>query len=75
MSRASAILFWATAVIYALTVGAQLFGQVFRRPAWVSRALLGIVCGLALGYADAEHPANRARTERIGLDEFFRVVG
>lgn len=34
-----------------------------------------IVCGLALGYADAEHPANRTRTERIGLDEFFHVVG
>lgn len=34
-----------------------------------------IVCGLALGYANAEHPANRTRTERIGLDEFFRVVG
>lgn len=34
-----------------------------------------IVCGLALGYADTAHPANRTRTERIGLDEFFRVVG
>lgn len=34
-----------------------------------------IVCGLALGYADTEHPVNRTRTERCALDDFYRVVG
>lgn len=34
-----------------------------------------IVCGLALGYADPDHPANRTRTERCALEDFYRVVG
>lgn len=29
-------------------------------------------CGMALGYADADHPVNRWRTERAPLDEFAR---
>lgn len=34
-----------------------------------------IVCGMALGYADPDAPANQARTTRCSLDEFVRVVG
>lgn len=34
-----------------------------------------IVCGVALGYADADAPVNRTRTSRVDLDAFFRVVG
>lgn len=31
-----------------------------------------IVCGISFGYADTDHPANRFRTERAGLDEVLR---
>jgi nitroreductase len=34
-----------------------------------------IVCGLALGYADPDAPVNRTRTERCGLEDFYRVMG
>lgn len=34
-----------------------------------------IVCGLALGYADAAAPVNRTRTSRSDLESFFRVLG
>nr|WP_315471833.1 nitroreductase [uncultured Rhodoferax sp.] len=34
-----------------------------------------IVCGVALGYADAEAPVNRTRTSRIDVDSFFKVLG
>ena len=34
-----------------------------------------IVCGLALGYADAAAPVNRTVTSRCALDEYFRVIG
>ena len=34
-----------------------------------------IVCGVALGYADADAPVNRTRTSRVDLDAFFRVLG
>ena len=31
-----------------------------------------VVAGLALGYADPDHPANETRTARIALDDFVR---
>ena len=34
-----------------------------------------IVCGVALGFADAQAPVNRTRTSRTDVDSFFRVVG
>ncbi len=34
-----------------------------------------IVCGLALGYADAPAPVNATVTSRCALDEYFRVIG
>ena len=34
-----------------------------------------IVCGLALGYADAAAPVNQTRTTRCPLEDYFRVVG
>lgn len=33
-----------------------------------------VVCGLALGHADPQAPANATQTERCGVDEFFRVI-
>jgi len=33
-----------------------------------------IVCGLALGYADAAAPVNQTLTTRCELDDFFRVI-
>lgn len=46
----------------------------------IVRAQLGldtgqaIVCGMAIGYADAHAPVNRTRTSRLALDGFYRVV-
>jgi nitroreductase len=34
-----------------------------------------IVCGVALGFADAQAPVNCTRTSRIDVDSFFKVVG
>lgn len=34
-----------------------------------------IVCGVALGYADALAPVNQTRTHRIELASYFKVVG
>jgi nitroreductase len=34
-----------------------------------------IVCGLALGHADADAPVNRTVTERDGLEVFYREIG
>ena len=34
-----------------------------------------IVCGMAIGYADAAAPVNRAITSRCALEEYFRVMG
>ena len=34
-----------------------------------------VVCGMALGYADALAAVNQTRTSRCDLEEFFRVVG
>ena len=34
-----------------------------------------IVCGVALGYADAMAPVNQTRTTRCELNEYFRTVG
>lgn len=47
MSPAYAAVYWATCVVYALTVGAQLFGAFFRRPRWIDRARWGVVAGLS----------------------------
>lgn len=33
-----------------------------------------VVCGMALGYADANAPVNQTRTTRSALNEYFRVV-
>ncbi|MFP3874363.1 MAG: nitroreductase [Thiohalophilus sp.] len=33
---------------------------------------LQVVCGMALGYADPDHPVNRYRLERLAVDEFSR---
>mgnify|MGYP001260425130 CR=1 FL=1 len=33
-----------------------------------------IVCGLALGYADAQAPVNRTSTTRCELQDYFRVI-
>lgn len=48
MSTPFAAIFWATLVVYALVVAAQLFGQIFQRPAWNSRASYGLLFGAAL---------------------------
>lgn len=34
-----------------------------------------IVCGMAIGYADAAAPVNQTVTSRCALDEYFRVIG
>ena len=34
-----------------------------------------VVCGLALGYADANAPVNQTQTTRCELDDYFKVVG
>lgn len=53
---------------------------VVLRPAAI-RAVLPIpaeqhlICGIALGYADPEHPANRFRTERAAFEESVVVHG
>lgn len=74
-------------VLYGLMLSAQAhglatcaIGALASYPDIVRRHLgLGddthIVCGLALGYADPDHPANRTRTERCALEDFYRVVG
>lgn len=33
-----------------------------------------IVCGMALGYADAQATVNRARTDRCALEDYYRVL-
>ncbi|MDZ7662696.1 nitroreductase [Thiohalophilus sp.] len=33
---------------------------------------LQVVCGMALGYADPDHPINQYRLERLAVDEFTR---
>ena len=48
MSPLFGILFWSCLVIYALTVGAQIYGNIFAKPRWVERAVPGIAAGLAL---------------------------
>ena len=41
-------LFWACMVIYALVVAAQIYGQVFGKQKWVTRAPFFVAAGLAL---------------------------
>jgi cytochrome c-type biogenesis protein CcsB len=48
VSTSFAALFWATAVIYALMVAVQLFGQVFRRERWIAVAPYGVGVGLVI---------------------------
>jgi cytochrome c-type biogenesis protein CcsB len=48
MSMSFAITFWSTLVLYALAVGAQIAGQVFRAPQWSRRAFGVTVAGFAL---------------------------
>jgi cytochrome c-type biogenesis protein CcsB len=47
MTLPFAALFWATLVVYALAVGAQLAGHLFRAPRWTRLAAAGVVAGLA----------------------------
>ncbi len=48
MSNLYAALFWLNLVLYALAIGAQIFAQVFVRPAWNRRADWLVVAGLVL---------------------------
>jgi hypothetical protein len=34
-----------------------------------------LFCGMAIGYRDPDHPANRLRMERAPLDETVTLVG
>ena len=36
---------------------------------------LRLFCGLAMGYADPDHPVNKVRTERATLDDFATLIG
>jgi cytochrome c-type biogenesis protein CcsB len=47
MTLPFAVVFWATLVVYALSVGAQLAGYVFRAPRWTKVASRGLVVALA----------------------------
>ena len=47
MSSLFGILFWAMMVVYALAVGAQLFGQMFRKPRWSRLATIGMLVAFA----------------------------
>lgn len=72
--------------IYGLMLAAQAhglatcaIGALASYPALVRRCLQldeqnAIVCGLALGHADPEAPANQARTARCALEDYFRVI-
>jgi cytochrome c-type biogenesis protein CcsB len=48
MSTPFAAIFWVVAVLYALTVASQIFGQVFAKPVWTDRGRWGVFVGLAL---------------------------
>ena len=48
MSTAFAACFWALTVTYALAVGAQFFGLVFKKDQWIERARWAIFAGLAV---------------------------
>lgn len=48
MSGLFGVLFWATLVIYALVVAAQIYGRVFAKQRWVRAALVGVIVGLTL---------------------------
>jgi len=48
VSVAFAVFFWATLVIYALTVGAQIFGVTFFKEKWATRAIWGLIAGLVV---------------------------
>ena len=48
MSAAFSVVFWGVAVIYALAVAAQLYGQAFHRPSWQGRASWVIAAGLGV---------------------------
>ena len=48
MNETYGALFWACLVIYALTVGAQIYGNVFEKPRWIERGAWGVAAGFAL---------------------------
>jgi len=72
--------------IYGLMLAAQshglatcAIGTLASYPNLVRRSLqldeqCAIVCGLALGYADAAAPVNRTTTTRCELNDYFRVI-
>ena len=72
--------------IYGLMLAAQshglatcAIGALASYPNLVRRSLqleedCAIVCGLALGYADALAPVNQARTTRCDRQDYFRVI-
>jgi len=73
--------------IYGLMLAAQAqglatcaIGALASYPDLIRRTLAlpdsqAVVCGLALGYAQADAPVNRTRTERSPLADFFTVLG
>jgi nitroreductase len=73
--------------IYGLMLAAQAkglaacaIGAMASYPGLIRRSLglderAHIVCGMAIGYADAAAPVNRTVTSRCALDEYFRVIG
>ncbi|ROR21077.1 nitroreductase [Comamonas sp. BIGb0124] len=73
--------------IYGLMLAAQAqglatcaIGALASYPELIRRTLAlpdsqAVVCGLALGYAQADAPVNRTRTERSPLADFFTVLG
>jgi nitroreductase len=72
--------------IYGLMLAAQshglatcAIGALASYPNLVRRSLqldaqYAVVCGLALGYADAAAPVNRTSTTRCELSDYFRVI-
>ncbi len=50
------------------------FSQSIYRELQVSTDLM-LLCGIALGHADPDHPANRLRTERVPINEFVDMRG
>jgi nitroreductase len=72
--------------IYGLMLAAQAqglatcaIGAMASYPVLIRRSLglddsANIVCGMAIGYADAGAPVNQTVTSRCNLDEYFRVI-
>jgi nitroreductase len=72
--------------LYGLMLAAQAhglascaIGAMASYPALIRRSLgldehTTLVCGLALGYADAAAPVNQTQTSRCALEDYFRVI-